>query len=431
MIIRNGIAESFDSREAHPNNSPMFLASYPRSALVLLAFCAAWPVRLQATSEAFDPPALYLTWQRDPTTTMTVLWQTVDEAKPELYFQPLGRTNAWKAVSGTSHALPGSIRTIHTVELTGLAQKTDYEFCFWPGEPAFKFRTMPKDLRQPVRFVNGGDIYHERKWMDAMNELAAKLDPAFVVIGGDLAYAFGGTNKVEKMERWDAYFDSWKQKARTPDGRLVPMIVTIGNHEVLGSWKQPPERASAYYALFPMPGPQGYNVLDCGHYLSLFLLDSAHTHPVEGAQTAWLKQSLSRRRRVPHLFPVYHVPAWPSYRSDEKGENAKLNQSIRDSWCPLFEKYGVKVAFEHHDHTFKRTYPIRDGKVNPKGITYLGDGAWGVNLRKPDLEKPRWYLAKAAQMRHLFLVTLYPEARHILAINENGQIFDEVYQEAD
>jgi hypothetical protein len=41
------------------------------------------------------------------------------------------------------------------------------------------------------------------------------------------------------MERWDAYFDSWKQKARTPDGRLVPMLVTIGNHEVRGSYHQP------------------------------------------------------------------------------------------------------------------------------------------------------------------------------------------------
>ncbi len=362
---------------------------------------------------------------------MTLLWHTVDEAKTELYYQPVGCTNAWKPASGTEHPLPGSVRTVHAVEITGLAPKTDYEFCFWPGERAFKFRTLPKDLRQPVRFINGGDIYHERKWMDAMNELAGKLDPAFVVIGGDLAYAYGGTNKVEKMERWDAYFESWKQKAVTPDGRLVPLIVTIGNHEVLGSWNQPPERAPAYYALFPMPGPQGYNVLDFGHYLSLFLLDSAHTHPIDGAQTAWLKHSLSQRRRVPHLFPVYHVPAWPSYRSDEKGESAKLNQLVRENWCPLFEKYGVKVAFEHHDHTFKRTQPIRRGKVDPKGVTYLGDGAWGVNLRKPDLEKPRWYIAKAAMMRHFYLVTLYPEGRHVLAVNENGQIFDEIYQEAD
>ena len=415
----------------HPNNSPMFFTRSPQSVLAGIALCALTPALTAVASDAFDPPALYLTWQRDPTTTMTILWQTVDEAKTEVYFRLVGSSNAWKATSGEQRPLPGSVRMMHAVELTGLLSKTDYEFCFWPGERAFRFRTMPKDLSQPVRFVSGGDVYHERKWMDAMNELAGRLDPAFVVFGGDLAYACSSADKVEKMDRWDAYFDSWKQKARTPDGRLVPMIVTIGNHEVLGSLYQPPERAAAYYALFPMPGPQGYNVLNFGNYLSLFLLDSAHTHPIEGEQTAWLEQTLAKRRRVPHLFPVYHVPAWPSYRSDEKGESAKLNHKIREHWSPLFEKYGVKVAFEHHDHTFKRTLPIRRGKVDPKGITYLGDGAWGVNLRKPDPDRPRWFIAKTGMVRHLYLVTLYSNNRHVLAINENGQIFDEVYQEVD
>jgi hypothetical protein len=294
----------------------MLLDRSSRFVLVGLALCALIPVQTPAASEAFDPPALYLTWQRDPATTMTVLWQTVDEAKTEVHFRLAGRTNAWQAVPGQQRPVPGSIRTQHTVELTGLSPRTDYEFCFWPGERAFRFRTLPKDLSQPVRFVNGGDVYHDRKWMDTMNELAGKLDPAFVVLGGDLAYALGGTNRVENMERWDAYFDSWKQKAITPDGRLVPMIVTIGTHEVKGSLNRSPEHAPAYYVLFPLPGLQGYNVLDVGNYLSLFLLDSDHTHPIEGAQSEWLERTLAKRRRVPHLFPVYHVPAWPSFRNE-------------------------------------------------------------------------------------------------------------------
>jgi len=57
--------------------------------------------------------------------------------------------------------------------------------------------------------------------------------------------------------------------------------------------------------------------------------------------------------------------------------------------------------------------------------------SWGVRLRNPDLAKPRWFIAKAGMVRHLYLVTLYPKVRHVLAINENGQIFDEVYQEVD
>ncbi len=37
-----------------------------------------WSAAGLSANEAFDPPALYLTWQRDPTSTMTVHWHTVE-----------------------------------------------------------------------------------------------------------------------------------------------------------------------------------------------------------------------------------------------------------------------------------------------------------------------------------------------------------------
>lgn len=370
----------------------------------------------------FDPPALYLQWQQDPTTTMTVHWHTEGEARSELSHRRLGEST-WQAATGTAQPLVGSERWVHTVELTRLRPATDYEFCFKPGEKSFKFRTMPQDLSQPMRFITGGDVYHEYQWMDLMNGLAGRLDPAFVVFGGDLAYVHGGTNE-ERVTRWFDYFAAWKTNAITPDGRLIPMLVTIGNHEVKGSAGQPPENARSFYTLFSLPGPQGYACLDFGRYLSLVLLDSNHTHPIGGAQTDWLQAQLAARTKVTHVFPFYHTPGYPGYRS-ETGSHA---EQVRVNWCPLFDKYGVKLVFENHDHCFKRTHPLRAGKIDPSGTVYLGDGAWGVNVRKPDTSKPKWYIARDGQIRHLYLVTLYPDARHVLAINESGQIFDEVYQ---
>lgn len=387
-------------------------------------------VHAASAGDVSDPPAVYLTWQRDPTTTMTIQWQTVGEEKSALKYRPKG-TSAWKDATGNHVPLPGTPRFVHTLELTKLTPRADYEFQFAESGPIFSFRIMPKDLNQhPVRFITGGDMFHERKWMDAMNALAGKYDPAFVMIGGDLAYTCAQTNRPEDMARWAPFFESWKQNARTPDGRLVPLLVTIGNHEVIGAWGQSSKNAVGYYTQFAMPGPQGYNCLDAGNYLSIFLLDSGITHPVVGAQTEWLKESLAKRRKIPHIFPIYHVPAYPSYRDDEHGDSGTLTQQMRDNWCPLFEKYGVKIVFENHDHTFKRTHPIRDGKVDPAGITYLGDGAWGVKLRVPNPEKPRWYVAQSGSIRHMYLVTLYPDQRHVVAINDQGQIFDEVYQRA-
>ncbi|MBA4147747.1 MAG: metallophosphoesterase family protein [Verrucomicrobia bacterium] len=398
--------------------------------LAAFLFATAYPGTAQ-TNE-FDPPALYLSWQRDPSTTMTIQWHTLDATgRSELQFKKL-EGGSWSTAKGSSEPMPYSTRIIHTVELTKLTADTYYLFRFTGNAREYKFRTMPLDLKKPVRFISGGDVYHQRDLMDQMNALAAKLDPAFVVLGGDLAYAVGGKNSdKDNVQRWYDYFDSWKQLAVAPDGRLIPHLVTIGNHEVVGFWDKTPADALGFYALFAMPGKQGYNHLDFGNYMTLLLLDSQHTRPVAGAQTKWLEQTLSKRKRVPHLFPVYHIPGYPSVRSFDGGENGHISAAIREHWSPLFEKHGVKISFENHEHAFKRTHPIRNGKVDMEGVTYLGDGAWGVRLRETHPADTTWYLAKAGAIRHMYLVTLYPDQRHIVAVDGDGKIFDEIYQRVE
>ncbi|HZY31932.1 MAG TPA: hypothetical protein VFF86_09870 [Candidatus Methylomirabilis sp.] len=86
---------------------------------------------------------------------------------------------------------------------------------------------------------------------------------------------------------------------------------------------------------------------------------------------------------------------------------------------------GVDVAFEHHDHIYKRTHPIRADKVDPRGVVYLGGGAWGVVPRKP-LEK--WYLAKTVSTLHFVLVTIDAQGRSFLAIDSKGQVIDRLNQ---
>ncbi|MFQ5962502.1 MAG: metallophosphoesterase family protein, partial [Candidatus Methylomirabilales bacterium] len=245
--------------------------------------------------------------------------------------------------------------------------------------------------------------------------LVAKQDPMFTVIGGDIAYANGEARLVKRWYRWLA---GWKKYMVTSDGRLIPLVVAIGNHEVRGQFGQTPDQAPYFYKLFALPDKRSYRVLDFGRYMSLVLLDSGHTHAIDGEQTDWLRRTLADRQELPHLFAIYHVPAYPSVRNFDNGVSAK----IREHWVPLFEQFGVDVAFEHHDHVYKRTHGIRAGKVDPRGVLYLGDGAWGAMLRRP---RDRWYLAKTASKRHFSLVTV-GQSRSFLAIDSEGQIFDRV-----
>lgn len=99
---------------------------------------------------------------------------------------------------------------------------------------------------------------------------------------------------------------------------------------------------------------------------------------------------------------------------------------------PLFEANRVKVAFEHHDHAYKRTYPIRDGRISDNGVVYIGDGLWGAGARDPLSragENPvDWYLKRTAREYHGIVVTLQGQHQHFLMVNADNEIIDEYPQ---
>jgi hypothetical protein len=176
---------------------------------------------------------------------------------------------------------------------------------------------------------------------------------------------------------------------------VIPVVAAIGNHVVWGGyldrhpgyvqtviWRQ--RIAQVFYQVFPFTGQPGYAALDFADYLSLVFLDTDHTNPIDGQQKDWLKHTLAARNDGRHLFPVYHVTAYPSLRA----YGDKTQTRVREHWVPLFEAHNVKVAFEHHDHLYKRTEPIRNGKVDPSGVVYIGDGSFGLVRSNREIKKP-------------------------------------------
>ncbi len=431
-------------------------ASAVRAALIGLAFVhgATLPENRaeDGSGDLYEPVGMLLTWQSDPTRTMTIDWHTLPgehlPRPPSILYREEGSEGDWQKVPGTFHAFPFTSRTVKRVELTGLEPGTSYSFRIGPDAGAFpksrtySFRTMPSDLSEPIRFAAGGDTGRSRERFGGMNEVAVEQDIEFIALGGDLAYADGGhrDHRVElgtTKAWWESWFDVVKETLITEEGRVIPILAGIGNHEVwrgyvtshpeyeaTDEWRE--RMAPIYYNVFAFTGQPGYAAIDFSDYLSLIFLDSHHTNRVEGKQTEWLERVLEERRDVPHVFPIYHVASFPAHRDFDRPRKV----SIREHWVPLFEENGLKVVFENHDHTYKRTPPIRDGRIDPDGVVYLGDGNWGFTGREHHDVDETWYLEHAEPTQHFYLVTLDSEGSRFEAINIDGEVFDR-YPEGD
>jgi len=241
-----------------------------------------------------------------------------------------------------------------------------------------------------------------------------------------LAYASpSSTKQKENGKLWLDWLEGYFQTMRKSDGSLIPILVTIGNHDVKGHYHQTPEQAPYYYTLFPMPGKPGYNVVRFGSYMSIFLLDSGHTNPINGEQTLWLKNELSKHQDVLHRFAIYHVPAYPSVRN----YRMDISKQIRRHWLPLFEKYELHVAFENNDHAYKRTFPMIESSIHPRGVVYIGDGSWGVKPRSPKKAKQTSYLAKSSAVRQFIRVDISSTKREFTVISNTGLLIDHYAQQ--
>ncbi|HAT10549.1 MAG TPA: hypothetical protein DCS97_08140 [Planctomycetes bacterium] len=373
-------------------------------------------VLLAASLAAADP--IYVTAFRDPCRAIEVHRLVLANEPVVPLTVVVGGVE--RQVPAVSVALPRTDWVVHRALVDGLAPATEVTLRF-PGTTE-RVRTLPADLARPLRIATGGDTMHKPEWLAATAKALSARDPDFVVLGGDLAYEDG-----KNGARVVTWIQTWVASARAPDGRLLPFVSCIGNHEVQGSYGGDITKAPYFYAMLPLGG-SATHAIDIGDEVSVILLDSAHTTPIPGPQTAWLAEQLSKRAKRPSIIPIYHYPAWPTVKVS-KGEKDptgnRVSKLIREHWVPLFEAAGVRVVLENDQHTYKRTVPLKGGQPDPGGITYLGDGAWGVDVRRifPGLT----WLAKGAEVRHGYILDIHAGGRiAVTAVDETGKDFDSV-----
>ncbi len=409
-------------------------------------------------SPAFEPSTLFLTWHKDPTTTMVVQWigtrgETADTtiqytADPAAWAPRAPRTAAptppaanapgtpatkepaakkieWMLQKTAAKPYPMTDFQVFRAELTGLTPNTDYAFKIGKSSGTYRFRTMPAKATDTITFVSGGDVGINSAAV-ANNIMAARQNPHFAIVGGDLGYDNGRSVEVSI-----AFIRNWSRTMIDSEGRLIPMVTCIGNHEVDGGYARNRAKSPFYLALFDGIYPETtYNTLDFGDYLSLVLLDTEHLCDIGGEQTSWLDKALRTREDLPHTIVVNHVPAYPSHRNPigtpakgDKKATKGTGEENRKHWVPLFDKYRVPLVLEHHDHTFKRTKPLLGGLPHDNGVLYLGDGSWG-RLRIPRPKDDLHVMVKTSSDYHITLHKIQGQERYHMAMDEHARVMD-------
>lgn len=378
-----------------------------------------------------QPMHVYLTWRENTARSITINYQTHEEdptpASPPptlVYLDDRPRNGEVRRyrhkIEGTSFHFVGqaAMRRIHQVDIDTLKAGKTYYFICGDEVNGFseekKFRTVPTNPKV-LRFVTGGDMSASPRARQMM-ALAGQQNPMFGMIGGDIAYENGD---LRLFGNYDAWLTNWEDGMVTPDGAMIPMALAIGNHEVQGGYNGTREKAPFYFDYFPQDAEKSYFTRRFGKYAVVFFLDSGHVSPHGGEQALWLENEMSKYRKFRYKFAVYHVPLYSSYRPFDDVGSAQG----RENWAPIFDKYHLTMAFENHDHTYKRSKPLKANQADPNGTVYLGDGCFGQNPRVVPAE-PRWYLDRAEGKAHFWIVEVTKKTVTCRAMDENGVVFD-------
>jgi len=403
-----------------------------------------------------DPPAyVYLTWATPDTAhTINVSWRTDENYAGEVRYDLTSRDGDPNAYSYGVLGM-GGVTTpelegyIHHVGLTGLEPDTIYYFICgnpdhgWSDEHSF--RTAP-DQRTSFRFATGGDSRDDARYeyiywpwaRDTISKLIAEHDSSFVLFGGD--YLWSGEEPGQdyaKDDTWDNWLGAAFKYWRTRDGRLIPLIPVIGNHEVIYPEPQdydPGTDATNYYTVFNLPGNERWYALSWGPDLRIIVLDSEvldEDSDTWQEQLEWLESELENSENYLWKVAAFHRPFVTAASST--GE-IDFDRRVED-WSYLFTKYGVDLVVTGHVHYYERTCPIDSDPPSPwpgkeaptpeEGVTYVISGGWGAPLTSAGA--PKWFdVYGPYSMYHFCLVNIFEnDTLRFQAIDVEGKTFDE------
>lgn len=308
---------------------------------------------------------------------------------------------------------------VYTIEIDSLEANTTYYFVTGDPETGYShemsFTTLPNDS-SPIVLLQGGDMGPDSA-VATVPSTALKNEPHVILIGGDIAYADG---KEDKFNRWVQWFSHMNEVMLNEKNQLTPLILAIGNHETNSIFGSGKAKAPYFFGFFQQGG-KSYFSRKLGADNLLLVLDTGHTAAPGGKQKRWLEAELESELNTPNKLAMYHIPLYPAHRKFGNFPSTLM----RSSWRRVFDKYNLAVAFENHDHVYKRTHMLKDNKVVDSGGTvFVGDGCWGRKIRSIE---DRWYIHASVSANHVWTAILEQDRISLQASADKNYIFDEFY----
>jgi acid phosphatase type 7 len=296
----------------------------------------------------------------------------------------------------------------HHASIKGLKPATKYNFLIVSDGQVSKplyFITAP-EKGTGFSIIHGGDSRSGHLARCKVNMLIAKLTESAPEIIG---FAHGGDYIVSgrSYQQWRLWL-SHHELTTGKDGRVLPIIPTRGNHDT----------GILYKEVFNIaPKQADWHTTTIGSDVAIVTLDT--NVAAGGPQVEWLEDQLKELRpKTKWLLTQYHRPLYPA---------VKTPAPHTKQFCALFDQYEVDLACEADGHCIKRTVPIKDGKEDPTGTVYIGEGGLGVGQRAPN--KELWYIkgGVAGMDHHIMLLNFKSTTLNIKTILLSEGIFDDHY----
>lgn len=271
----------------------------------------------------------------------------------------------------------------------------------------YHFKTAPRD-GETFKLIYGGD---SRTHVDMARQLNQKISQMIEDDDSIAGLLHGGDYAVTtRRDVWKEWLEAYNLST-TEDGKLLPIIPVIGNHDVGGD-------SPIFRQAYGYPGGAN-DYYTCQLTPSIAILCLNTEISAEGKQRKFLQKALAglKKDRVKWQIAAFHRPAFPGVK---QASVAKV------SWVPLFEEYNIDLVLESDGHCIKRTVPIRGDKEAADGIVYLGEGGYGAPQRDPKLD--RWYLqgdnAFTSKGDHLMILEFARDTVNYATVLDTGEILD-------